>query len=359
MAEYEAWFATLPADAARGGGREAGARRRASGTSTATTSCSPGCSSATSSSPSSRRAATARTRWRSTTTPSSPPAHHYLASYRWLRTGFGADAIVHLGKHGTLEWLPGKGLGLGPASAPDAALAGVPLFYPFVVNDPGEGVQAKRRAHAVIVDHLVPPMMRAETYDELAELEQLLDEYARCEALDPPKLPALAGRIWTLLHEAELHHDLDLEAAEQPSLDDFGALIEHIDGYLCEIKDLQIRDGLHVLGAAPEGEQFDGLLAAMLRLGARERVPGLRRAVGAAYGLDEPALLEDAAPPGRRAAGAARALPRAVDAAAATSWTGWTTRRGRCSAPSRRAARHPRPLPRPAPRCSATRTPAS
>ena len=125
--------------------------------------------------------------------PELAPAHHYLAAYRWLRTGFGADAIVHLGKHGTLEWLPGKALGLGPESAPDAALADVPLFYPFVVNDPGEGVQAKRRAHAVIVDHLVPPMMRAETYDELAQLEQLLDEYARCEALDPPKLPALAG----------------------------------------------------------------------------------------------------------------------------------------------------------------------
>ena len=226
--------------------------------------------------------------------PELAPAHHYLAAYHWLRTRFGADAIIHLGKHGTLEWLPGKGLGLGPESAPDAALAGVPLFYPFVVDDPGEGVQAKRRASAVIVDHLVPPMMRAETYDELAQLEQLLDEYARCEALDPPKLPALAGRIWTLLHEAELHHDLDLEAAEQPSLEDFGALIEHVDGYLCEIKDLQVRDGLHVLGAAPEGEQFDGLLAAILRLGARERVPGLRRAIGAAYGLDEPALLEDA-----------------------------------------------------------------
>ncbi len=233
--------------------------------------------------------------------PQLPPAHHYLAAYRWLRAEFGADAIVHLGKHGTLEWLPGKGLGLGESCAPDAALADVPLFYPFVVNDPGEGVQAKRRAHAVVIDHLVPPMMRAETYDELAQLEQLLDEYARCEALDPPKLPALAHRVWSLLHEAELHRDLGLEDAEQPAPEEFGELIQHVDGYLCEIKDLQVRDGLHILGRVPDAEQFDGLLAAILRLGAGERVPGLRRAIGAAFGLDEPGLAAD---PGAAADGA-------------------------------------------------------
>lgn len=227
--------------------------------------------------------------------PDLAPAHHYLAAYRWLDEEFGADAIVHLGKHGTLEWLPGKGLGLGPESAPDAALGDVPFFYPFVVNDPGEGVQAKRRAHAVIVDHLVPPMMRAETYDELAKLEQLMDEFARCEALDPPKLPALASQIRTVLHEAELHRDLGIEATEQPDLEEFGELIEHVDGYLCEIKDLQVRDGLHVLGRAPEGEQLRGLLSAILRLGSADAgVLGLRRAIGSAFGLDEPALLTDA-----------------------------------------------------------------
>ncbi len=225
--------------------------------------------------------------------PELAPAHHYLAAYLWLRRSLRADAIVHLGKHGTLEWLPGKSLGLSSACAPDAALGSTPLFYPFVVDDPGEGVQAKRRAHAVIVDHLVPPMMRAETYDELARLEQLLDEYGRCEALDPAKLPTLASRIWTLLHEAQLHRDLGLETDEQPALEEFGELIEHVDGYLCEIKDLQVRDGLHVLGRVPEGEQFDGLLAAILRLGVPGRVPGLRQAIGAAFGLDERALVAD------------------------------------------------------------------
>jgi cobaltochelatase CobN len=218
--------------------------------------------------------------------PELPPTHHYLACYRWLDAVWGADAIVHLGKHGTLEWLPGKMLALSAACAPDAALGDIPLVYPFVVNDPGEGVQAKRRAHAVIVDHLVPPMMRADTYDEMAELEALLDEYARLELLDPPKLPALAARIWSAIERANLQSDLDIH--QRP--DDLGKLVEHIDGYLCEVKDIQIKDGLHVLGQAPEGEQLRGLTAAMLRLGSGD-VPGLRHAVGAAFGLDEPALV--------------------------------------------------------------------
>ena len=105
----------------------------------------------------------------------------------------GADAVIHLGKHGTLEWLPGKGLGLSAGCAPDAVLGDLPLVYPFIVNDPGEGTQAKRRGHATVVDHLVPPMARADTYGEMAKLEQLLDEYATVAALDPAKLPALRG----------------------------------------------------------------------------------------------------------------------------------------------------------------------
>jgi cobaltochelatase CobN len=225
-----------------------------------------------------------------------PPTHHYLACYRWLDAAWGADAIVHLGKHGTLEWLPGKMLALSAACAPDAALGDMPLVYPFVVNDPGEGVQAKRRAHAVIVDHLVPPMMRADTYDELAELEALLDEYARLEVLDPPKLPALAARIWEAIERANLQADLGVH--ERP--DDVGALVEHIDGYLCEVKDIQVKDGLHVLGCAPEGEQLRGLVSAMLRLGS-DGLPGLRSAIGAAFGLDEPELVAD---PGARVSGA-------------------------------------------------------
>ncbi|HSS57761.1 MAG TPA: cobaltochelatase subunit CobN, partial [Solirubrobacteraceae bacterium] len=229
--------------------------------------------------------------------PELPPTHHYLACYWWIERVWGADAIVHLGKHGTLEWLPGKTLALSSGCAPDAALGDMPLVYPFVVNDPGEGVQAKRRVHALIVDHLVPPMMRADTYDEMAELEALLDEYARLEVLDPSKLPSLAVRIWSAIERANLQADLGVE--EQP--DDVARLVEHIDGYLCEVKDIQIKDGLHILGQPPRGDQMRGLVSAILRLGSGS-VPGLRQAVGAAFGLDEAALTMAAGAPAPRPA---------------------------------------------------------
>jgi cobaltochelatase CobN len=220
--------------------------------------------------------------------PDLPPTHHYLAAYWWMIEEFGADAVVHLGKHGTLEWLPGKSLGLSPSCAPDAALRDVPLFYPFVVNDPGEGTQAKRRAHATVVDHLIPPMTRAETYNDLARLEQLLDEYYQVETLDPSKLPAIRVRIWETLRDAELHRDLRVE--EQP--EEFGDFLTHVDGYLCEIKDLPIRGGLHVLGETPEGEPMRHLIASILRLGAGE-IPGLRRAIANAFDLDERSMAEN------------------------------------------------------------------
>src|SRR5215217_3607524 len=220
--------------------------------------------------------------------PDLPPTHHYLAAYWWMIEELGADAIVHLGKHGTLEWLPGKSLGLSPSCVPDAALRDVPLFYPFVVNDPGEGTQAKRRAHATVVDHLIPPMTRAETYDDLARLEQLLDEYYQVETLDPSKLPAIRVRIWETLRNAELHRDLGVE--EQP--EEFSDFLTNVDGYLCELKDLPIRGGLHILGKTPEGEPLRHLVASILRLGAGE-VPGLRYAIADAFDLDERFMAEN------------------------------------------------------------------
>ena len=214
--------------------------------------------------------------------PELPPSHHYLAAYRWLEEGFGAHAVVHMGKHGNLEWLPGKNLGMSSACGPDAALGNLPLIYPFLVNDPGEGTQAKRRAHATIVDHLVPPMTRAETYGDLARLEQLMDEHAAVAALDPAKLPAIRAQIWTLIQAAKLDHDLGLDS--RPQTDEFDDFLLHVDGWLCEVKDAQIRDGLHVLGVAPEGAQRVGLVLAMLQ--ARQiwaggaGMPGLREALG-------------------------------------------------------------------------------
>ncbi|KAA0918436.1 cobaltochelatase subunit CobN [Dietzia sp. ANT_WB102] len=223
--------------------------------------------------------------------PELAPSHHYLAAYRWLARGFGAHALVHIGKHGSLEWLPGKNAALSADCATDAAIADMPLIYPFLVNDPGEGAQAKRRAHATIVDHLVPPMARAESYGDIARLEQLLDEYGNIASMDPAKLPAIRAQIWTLMQAAHMHEDLGLE--QRPGDEEFDEFLLHVDGWLCEIKDVQIRDGLHVLGQAPEGEARVNLVLAILRAsqvwgGEFGAVPGLRRALGLAEDAPTP-----------------------------------------------------------------------
>ncbi|MFE2027612.1 cobaltochelatase subunit CobN [Streptomyces hygroscopicus] len=245
--------------------------------------------------------------------PDLPPSHHYLAAYRWIATpradgGFGADAMVHLGKHGNLEWLPGKNAGLSAACGPDAALGDLPLIYPFLVNDPGEGTQAKRRAHATLVDHLVPPMARADSYGDIARLEQLLDEYAAISSMDPAKLPAIRAQIWTLIQAARLDHDLGLE--ERPDDDGFDDFLLHVDGWLCEVKDAQIRDGLHVLGTAPTGPERVNLVLAILRArqiwGGTSALPGLREALG----LDESAATRTGAD---EAEERARALVQAME----------------------------------------------
>jgi cobaltochelatase CobN len=229
--------------------------------------------------------------------PDLPPSHHYLAAYRWLEEEFGAHAVVHLGKHGSLEWLPGKTAGLSASCAPDAVLGNLPMIYPFLINDPGEGAQAKRRAHATIIDHLIPPMARAESYGDMARLEQLMDEHANIAAMDPAKLPAIRAQIWTLIQAAKLDHDLGVEA--RPHDAEFDDFLLHIDGWLCEVKDAQIRDGLHILGEAPVGEARINLVLAMLRAqqmwgGAQGAVPGLRSALGLKENSDAPMSEVDA-----------------------------------------------------------------
>jgi cobaltochelatase CobN len=193
--------------------------------------------------------------------PDLPPPHGYLAFYAFLRLKFCTDAIVHMGKHGNLEWLPGKALSLSAECFPEAILGPVPNIYPFIVNDPGEGTQAKRRTSAVIIDHLTPPLTRAETYGALKDLEALVDEYFEASGFDPRRLKLLGPRILELVRDIGL--DLDAGIGKD---DGEAAALQKLDGYLCELKEMQIRDGLHVFGRAPEGRLLDDLVVALARL---------------------------------------------------------------------------------------------
>ncbi|GAA3860498.1 cobaltochelatase subunit CobN [Celeribacter arenosi] len=188
------------------------------------------------------------------------PPHNYLAFYFWLRHGFGAHALVHMGKHGNMEWLPGKAVSLSEACLPEVVFGPTPHLYPFIVNDPGEGTQAKRRAQAVIIDHLTPPLTRAETYGPLRDLEALVDEYFEAAGVDPRRIETLRREILSLTSVTGLDRDVGMTGTDED-----GDLAK-LDAYLCELKEAQIRDGLHIFGTAPTGRLARDLAIALVRV---------------------------------------------------------------------------------------------
>lgn len=212
------------------------------------------------------------------------PPHSYLAYYFWLRHVYQVDAIVHVGKHGNLEWLPGKGTALSEQCWPDIALGPMPHFYPFIVNDPGEGAQAKRRTQAVIIDHLMPPMTRAETYGEMAELENLVDEYYQALGMDTRRENWLKEQILLKVRQTHL-----LEELTGIVDDNDDTVLEELDAYLCEIKEAQIRHGLHRLGELPDKDKLADTLVALLRLprGSNATSQGILHALASDLGLND------------------------------------------------------------------------
>ncbi|QLE57266.1 cobaltochelatase subunit CobN [Nostoc sp. TCL26-01] len=227
--------------------------------------------------------------------PDLEPTHAYLAFYYWVRQCFAADAVVHVGKHGNLEWLPGKSLALSSNCYPEVAFGAMPHLYPFIVNDPGEGSQAKRRAQAVIIDHLTPPMTRAELYGALQKLENLIDEYYEAESLDPSRLPPIRDRIRELVIQENLYKDLGIQN-ESDILNFESLILNSLDGYLCELKEAQIRDGLHIFGQCPQGRQLRDLIVAIARIPNRYS-SGITRALADDWGLDFDPLTADFSTP--------------------------------------------------------------
>jgi cobaltochelatase CobN len=179
--------------------------------------------------------------------PTNPPSHGYVAFYLWLRRVRAVDAMVHLGTHGTLEWLPGKAAALTAACAPAALVGGLPIVYPFIVNNPAEAAQARRRLSALTLGHLTPPLARAGVHGVTAEIEALLDEFAAAQALDPRRAKRLAAAILDRAVETGLADETGLS----PDLDPAEALAR-LDAFVCDLKDMRIGDGLHILGRPPD-----------------------------------------------------------------------------------------------------------
>ncbi len=211
------------------------------------------------------------------------PPHNYLAFYFWLRHHQGAHALVHMGKHGNLEWLPGKALALSQSCFPEAILGPTPHIYPFIVNDPGEGTQAKRRSQAVIIDHLTPPLTRAETYGPLRDLEALVDEFYEASGVDPRRLDHLRREILALTSATGIGEDAGMKGKDE------AADLTNLDAYLCDLKEAQIRDGLHIFGLSPTDRLERDLVQALIRIprgdGKGENA-SLPRALASDLGLD-------------------------------------------------------------------------
>ncbi|MFC6614801.1 cobaltochelatase subunit CobN [Halopenitus salinus] len=243
------------------------------------------------------------------------PPHDYVAFYAWLRNAFEADAVVHLGTHGSLEWLPGKTVGLDGESAPDGLIDDVPNVYPYVINNPGEGTQAKRRSYAAIVDHLTPVMGNAGTYDELAELEELADRYREAGMEDARTDDG--EHLERLLRETVDDLDLAVELGIEGTIDDradvrgpeeagstlaegdvdgddldVDELVERVHEYLTDVKTTQIRYGLHTMGEPPADDRLVEYLVALTRL-ENPGGPSLRESVAGVLGVDHERMLEE------------------------------------------------------------------
>jgi cobaltochelatase CobN len=228
--------------------------------------------------------------------PDLEPPHEYLAFYHWVRSRFNTQAIVHLGKHGNLEWLPGKSVALDETCYPEIAIGPIPHFYPFIVNDPGEGSQAKRRAHAVILDHLTPPMTRAELYGDLQGLEALMDEYYEAITLDPVRVETIRNKITALMQSENIDRDLGIDLKNIPTNQFENHIGNRLDQMLCEFKEAQIRDGLHIFGQCPSGSQLRDLVVAIARQPQAGRM-GLTRAIALDWQWEFDPLIDDPSQP--------------------------------------------------------------
>ncbi|AGI48184.1 Cobalamin biosynthesis protein CobN-related Mg-chelatase [Thermoplasmatales archaeon BRNA1] len=223
--------------------------------------------------------------------PWTAPPHQYLGFYRWLKYVWGADAVVHIGTHGTLEWLPGKSAGLSDECDPDIVLSKLPNINPYIIDNPGEGMQSKRRQYAVTTTHLIPAMARSGGYDEINELESAVQSFLKAkEQKQTDKLPLIMEKVISLCVKLNMMSDLNLSA--DATAEEMDSKIDKLYDYILEVKDALIKDGLHILGQIPEGERMAETLYMLVRYRNGD-VPSLREAVAHTYGLEMEDLLKD------------------------------------------------------------------
>lgn len=217
------------------------------------------------------------------------PTHHYLAFYYWVRDIWKADAVAHIGTHGSLEWLPGKNAGLNNTCYPDAALGDLVNIYPYNMTITGEGIQAKRRGSACLIEHLPAPQSRAGVYDELEELEKLMDEYVHFEKTQPEKLDTIAELVRAKVVEANLQDEIEYNENES-----FGEYIQRLHSYISDLKNLEVHIGLHILGQPPERERLTEFVWLLTRL-ENGAVPSLNQILAGYYGFDYYDLIDNSA----------------------------------------------------------------
>ena len=216
--------------------------------------------------------------------PDLPPTHKYISQYLWITKSFKANAIIHLGKHGSLEWLPGKGVGLSECCFPLILSPPVPNIYPFIVNDPGEGSQAKRRTHAIIIDHLTPPLSNSGSFNYLIEIENLIDEYYESKLVRDNRNKLIEKKIIKILIENSWPGiDLNIKSNNYENIN-FQEIIDKAESYLCEIKQSQIRTGLHIFGV---DQNIDNLIQLILSISnvPTINVPGLSQCIALDLGF--------------------------------------------------------------------------
>jgi cobaltochelatase CobN len=233
--------------------------------------------------------------------PEVPPPHQYIATYKWLSREFKAHAIVHVGTHGNLEFLPGKGVGLSSACFPDIAIDTVPHLYIYNADNPPEGTIAKRRSYAVLVDHMQTVMTESGLYEELLEVEKLLEEYESAKRKDPARVHVLEHMILDAIKKAKLDKEItiffqgkkkklcDLSHEEIHKIP-FERIAEEVHAKLSLIRNSQIQDGMHVFGRLPEGERRIEFIYAILRYDAGKG-PSLRKEIAKLLGYDLETLL--------------------------------------------------------------------